>query len=140
MAKIKAGNLEIEGEAAEINSIIKDQNFDLNKYLDTNLPKNKFKSIWLIVSVFIFFALCCCEYTNAFNNKNLRNIESLAILLFFGLSMVLLQLKLNNPYITTLGVFFGTIIILVSFGVYTPKDAAKDIRKNLPGTNSENNR
>jgi len=137
MAKIKLGGFEIEGETADIKDIFKDNNFDLNKYLNTNLPHNTFHVMWLIGSVLLFFVLCCCQYVDLFENKNLKYILILSLFLSLGVFTILLHLKFNNIYITGIGIGFGILIICVALGVLTPKEAAKDIKKYIPSSNME---
>lgn len=115
-----------EGTPDELKNVVENHGFNPELFIDIKTYKIKLWILWAIIAVFVI--LSCFLYKLPTN--------STLYLLFFIINLVVLatiitmvHLKYRLWLITSFIFFIGGVIIGLSVGVLTPKEAANDIRK-----------
>ena len=124
MGKIKIKD--IEGDAQEINHLLKENGFDLPSYLGARKTTGKVKTPVLFSLVSVFFVLNCCVW-----NKVLPGPWSnVAIQACFFVGFIIVAVCSYNYRSKTLLciIIFAVVTILsLTLNVYSPKEIAKKI-------------
>lgn len=125
--KIKVGD--IEGNKDAVLDFIKESGADIPSLLNT--PKNIKVPFWSIVLAFVIFLTLLCILSVSELYDSVYKVLSILCIADSFILLGLIYMSYNNKILTGIVAFGEVVLLSVSLGIYSPKEAVEKIGEKL---------
>lgn len=131
MAIIKIGKDNIEGETQDINNFFVNNNLKLEDYITLKKNEKPVHLLWVVSSIAAYFMVSAIIYVKIFTGK-INDVLSLLDFFILATVLIMMHRRCKDKVVTSICFLFGIILLLICFGVLSPKEGAKQIQDKLP--------
>jgi hypothetical protein len=120
---------DIECDPQDLTEIFLPDKLDIYSYLGAPKPVKLIPIFWIWLIVPLFLILASCIWIGIFN-PTWTKVSIIGVFALYSFMLIVVHYNYRNWSLTSIVVFGGLILLLLSLNVYTPQEIAKKIETN----------